>query len=102
MNKLLEESEELIFRSAVTISETDILIGRSRRLMRHRRYEKAQAAINGVSPVSHCRSLPSSARLQSRRDRMDSLQLCDVSMPDIDGLCLLPQLKKVAPNSSSL
>jgi len=28
--------------------------------------------------------------------------LCDVSMPDIDGLCLLPQLKKVAPNSSSL
>ena len=74
MNKLLEESEELIFRSAVTISETDILIGRSRRLMRHRRYEKAQAAINGISPVSHCRSLPSSARLQSRRDRIDSLQ----------------------------
>jgi DNA-binding NtrC family response regulator len=26
--------------------------------------------------------------------------LCDVSMPDIDGLCLLPQLKKIAPNSA--
>jgi DNA-binding NtrC family response regulator len=26
--------------------------------------------------------------------------LCDVSMPDIDGLCLRPELKKIAPNSS--
>jgi hypothetical protein len=73
MNKLLEESEGLIFRSAVTISETDILIGRSRPLIRHRRDEKPQAAINEVSPVSDYRSLPTCAALQSRRDRMDSL-----------------------------
>jgi hypothetical protein len=60
MKKLLEESEELIFRSAVTISETDILIGRSRRLIHHQRYEKPQAAINEVSAVSDYRSLPTS------------------------------------------
>jgi CheY-like chemotaxis protein len=28
--------------------------------------------------------------------------LCDVSMPDIDGLCLLPQLKKIARTHRSL
>jgi hypothetical protein len=74
MNKLLEESEELIFRSAVTISETDILIERSRRLIRHRRYEKPQTAIPEVSAVSDCRSLPTCAALQSWGDNMSTLQ----------------------------
>jgi hypothetical protein len=82
MNKLLEESEELIFRSAVTISETDILIERSRRLIRHRRYEKPQAAIPEVSAVSDCRPLPTCAALQSWREKMDTLQ-----PPSLDRSC---------------
>lgn len=86
MSKLLEESEELIFRSAVTISETDILIERSRRLIRHRRYEKPQAAIDKVSAVSDCHSLPTCEALQSKRDRIDILQASLSPVPAIFSL----------------
>jgi CheY-like chemotaxis protein len=155
MNKLLEESEQLIFRAAVTISETDLLIERSRPLLRHQRHKKSQTATDQTHAVGD-RTLPNGITLQWRRDRMvtsqlprssddariliidddtalltalaDTLKLrlegividtansgsdgtaraernnyniilCDVSMPDIDGLSLLPQLKKISPDS---
>jgi len=58
MNKLLEESERLLFRSAVTISETDILIERSLRLIRNTSNEERQAAAEEIGAVGHCLSLP--------------------------------------------
>jgi len=57
MNKLLEESERLLFRSAVTISETDILIERSLRLIRNTSNEEQQAAPEETGAVGHCVSL---------------------------------------------
>jgi DNA-binding NtrC family response regulator len=41
----------------------------------------------------------SEALQRARNDRYDII-LCDVSMPDINGLALLPQLKNITPNSA--
>ena len=56
--QLLEESEQLIFRSAVSISETDMLIERSRRLLFNKDNEKLPAATNEVVAVGHAGALP--------------------------------------------
>ena len=50
MNQLFEESEELIFRSAVTISETDILIRQSQRLIRGYRWAMPAASAQEDRP----------------------------------------------------
>ena len=69
MNKLLEQSERLLFRSAVTISETDILIERSLRLIRNTGNEELQTSPEEIGAVSHGLSLPTITALQSRRSR---------------------------------
>jgi hypothetical protein len=56
--QLLEESEQLIFRSAVSISETDMLIERSQRLLFNKDDEKLRAATNDVVAVGHAGALP--------------------------------------------
>lgn len=153
----LEDSERLIFRSAVLISETDMTIERSRRLIRNKGLEKAHATIAEVCTVGSCISLPTVSALHPRNDQVDTMELsvpihhariliidddavlltaladtlkirlghividtansgadglaqveshryniilCDISMPDLNGLALLPRLKKIAPDSA--
>jgi hypothetical protein len=56
--QLLEESEQLIFRSAVSIWETDMLIERSQRLLFNKDDEKLRAATNEVVAVGNTGALP--------------------------------------------
>jgi len=73
MNEL-EESERLIFRSAVTISETDMAIERSRRLICNKGREKAHATIGEVCGVGNLISLPTVSALHPRSDQIDTME----------------------------
>jgi hypothetical protein len=64
MNKLLEESERRLFRSAVSVAESTMLIERSRKLICHKRYEKRQASIDEDLAVGHWSALPTGTALQ--------------------------------------
>lgn len=155
----LEKTERLIFRSAVAISETDMAIERSRRLIRNTGREKPHATIAEGRTVGHFISLPTVSALHPRSDQMETMDscasihhariliidddaalltaladtlklrlehtvidtansgvdgfaqaesnryniiLCDISMPDLNGLALLPRLKRSPPTRRSL
>jgi hypothetical protein len=72
MMKALEESERLVFRSAVTISETDMVIERSRQVIHNKGRDKTHATIAEVCAVGNFISLPTVSALHPRSDQMDT------------------------------